>query len=308
MVVWYTATPLAQVLPSDRCYLRTGTFLNGSLVYGYSPCSGATFGQVLPSDRCYLRTGTFLNGSLVYGYSPCSGATFGQVLPSDRCYLRTGTFLNGSLVYGYSLAQVLPSDRCYLRTGTFLNGSLVYGYSLAQVLPSDRCYLRTGTFLNGGLVYGYSLAQVLPSDSCNLGLASRIELGDGSFGASKRPSGFPPSEFFGSAGRRNCSPSEQTRSGPFPGSNASLGEWHDEMFARRRSCSPSEPVVLGRLWIGPVRYSTEPGWGMDEMINLSDDADLCWGIAGCAGEYCQLLLGKNRLAGGRELVVDSLEA
>ncbi|KAI5424718.1 hypothetical protein KIW84_030778 [Lathyrus oleraceus] len=102
MVVWYTATPLAQVLPSDRCYLRTGTFLNGSLVYGYSPYSDATFGQVLPSDRCYLRTGTFLNGSLVYGYSPCSGATFGQVLPSDRCYLRTGTFLNGSLVYGYS--------------------------------------------------------------------------------------------------------------------------------------------------------------------------------------------------------------
>ncbi|KAI5421394.1 hypothetical protein KIW84_044997 [Lathyrus oleraceus] len=45
MVVWYTATSLAQVLPSDRCYLRTGTFLNGSLVYGYFPCSGATFGQ-----------------------------------------------------------------------------------------------------------------------------------------------------------------------------------------------------------------------------------------------------------------------
>ena len=49
--------------------------------------------------------------------------------------------------------------------------------------------------------------------------------------------------------------------------------------------------------------------GMDEMINLSDDADLCWGIVGCAGEYCQLLLGKKTgLLGGRELVVDSLEA
>ncbi|KAI5417403.1 hypothetical protein KIW84_042127 [Lathyrus oleraceus] len=183
MVVWYTATPLL------RCYLRTGTFLNGGLVYGYSlaqvlpsdryipewwsgirllPGSGTflngslvygySLAQVLPSDRCYLRTGTFLNGGLVYGYS------LAQVLPSDRCYLRTGTFLNGGLVYGYSLAQVLPSDRCYLRTGTFLNGSLVYGYSLAQVLPSDRCYLRTGTFLNGSLVYGFSLAQVLPSD------------------------------------------------------------------------------------------------------------------------------------------------
>ena len=55
--------------------------------------------------------------------------------------------------------------------------------------------------------------------------------------------------------------------------------------------------IFNRAWLG-----------MDEMINLSDDADLCWGIAGCAGEYCQLLLGKNRLAGGRELVADSLEA
>jgi hypothetical protein len=56
--------------------------------------------------------------------------------------------------------------------------------------------------------------------------------------------------------------------------------------------------IFNRAWLG-----------MDEMINLSDDADLCWGIAGCAGEYCQLLLGKKTgLLGGRELVVDSLEA
>jgi hypothetical protein len=52
--------------------------------------------------------------------------------------------------------------------------------------------------------------------------------------------------------------------------------------------------IFNRAWLG-----------MEERINLSDGANLCWGIAGCAGEYCPLLLGKNRLAGGRELVVDS---
>ena len=46
--------------------------------------------------------------------------------------------------------------------------------------------------------------------------------------------------------------------------------------------------IFNRAWLG-----------VDEMINLSDDADLCWGIAGCAGEYCQFLLGKIGLLGKR---------
>ena len=42
--------------------------------------------------------------------------------------------------------------------------------------------------------------QTCLQSNCNLELASRIELGGGSFGAGERPSGFPPSELFGSAG------------------------------------------------------------------------------------------------------------
>ena len=42
--------------------------------------------------------------------------------------------------------------------------------------------------------------QTCLQSNCNLELASRIELGGGSFGAGERPSGFPSSEFSGSAG------------------------------------------------------------------------------------------------------------
>ena len=42
--------------------------------------------------------------------------------------------------------------------------------------------------------------QTCLQSNCNLELASRIELGDGSFGAGERPSGFPSSKFSGSAG------------------------------------------------------------------------------------------------------------
>ena len=42
--------------------------------------------------------------------------------------------------------------------------------------------------------------QTCLQSNCNFELASRIELGGGSFGAGERPSGFPSSEFSGSAG------------------------------------------------------------------------------------------------------------
>ena len=48
-----------------------------------------------------------------------------------------------------------------------------------------------------------------------------------------------------------------------------------------------------------VEIFSRVGLEMDEMISLSGDADLCWGIAGCAGEYCQFLLGKIGLLGKR---------
>jgi hypothetical protein len=44
--------------------------------------------------------------------------------------------------------------------------------------------------------------------------------------------------------------------------------------------------IFNRAWLG-----------MDEMINLSGDANLCWGVTGCAWGYCHFLRKKNRLAG-----------
>ena len=44
--------------------------------------------------------------------------------------------------------------------------------------------------------------------------------------------------------------------------------------------------IFNRAWLG-----------MDEMINLSGDADLCWGVTGCAWGYCHFLRKKKRLAG-----------
>jgi len=54
--------------------------------------------------------------------------------------------------------------------------------------------------------------------------------------------------------------------------------------------------IFNRAWLG-----------MDEMINLSGDADLCWGVTGCAWGYCHFLR-KKKACWGRELVADSLEA
>jgi len=55
--------------------------------------------------------------------------------------------------------------------------------------------------------------------------------------------------------------------------------------------------IFNRAWLG-----------MDEMINLSGDADLCWGVTGCAWGYCHFLRKKKQACWGRELVADSLEA
>jgi hypothetical protein len=41
--------------------------------------------------------------------------------------------------------------------------------------------------------------------------------------------------------------------------------------------------IFNRAWLG-----------MDEMINLSGDTDLCWGVTGCAWGYCHFLRKKKK--------------